>query len=474
MKPIDTLNPSEVTSIHEAALQVLESTGVKVEHAEARALLKTAGCEVNEDSQVVKLPARIVEDRRASMPSSFTVYGSDRKMNLEFGKGNLYFYTGSGVDVIDFDTNKRRPGLLKDICDATKVAQVMEHCHQLYPPVAWAYDEWIPQDYVAEYIWGDMFKLSTKSMQLLFFTEKKSEVPNLLKLAEIAAGGPDSFSKYPNVVGLVTPTPPLVWSDAAINALMHFVKAQVPVLIVPGAIAGGTGPATLAGILVQAIAEFLVGAVLVQIIHPGNPVIYGHYNTIMDMRFGTYASGAIESSMLAAASAQLARFYGIPNYGIYGTSDSHLQDQQVGYEKAMQWIMGAQAGVDVLHGLGNVNNNTLFALSQMAIDYDIGAMVRRALKGIDVEEERLAVQVIKDVGPLGNFLSEEHTGAFYREESFMPLVSERRGLEPWKAAGSPDIITRAKIHTQKLLDKYQCPVDKDVIEAIDAFLKSLK
>lgn len=474
MKPIDYLDSAEIKAIHEASLQVLETVGIKVEHPRARALLKTVGCEVDEATRTVKFPVKVVDDHRKNVPSEFTVYGSDRKVNLEFGKGNLYFYTGSGVDVIDFDTNERRPGLLKDICEATKVAQVMEHCHQLYPPVAWAYDEWIPQDLVPEHIWGEMFKLSTKSMQLLFFTEKENEVPNLLKMAEIAAGGPESFRKYPNVIGLVTPTPPLVWSHAALHAVFHFVDAGVPILIVPGAIAGGTGPATLAGVLVQAMAEFLAGAVFVQILRPGNPVIYGHYNTIMDMRFGTYASGAVESSILAAASAQLSRVYGVPSYGIYGTSDSHLQDQQVGYEKAIQWMLGAQAGVDVLHGLGNVNNNTLFALSQMVIDYDIGAMVRRMLDGIKVDEERLAVQVIKDVGPLGNFLSEEHTGMFYRKESLMPQVSERRGVEPWKAAGSPDILTRAKERTKQLLDAYECPVDVDVVQAIDAYLKSLQ
>lgn len=474
MKRIDLLESVGLTAIHDASLQVLERVGIKVEHPSARALLQAAGCKVDEGSEIVKFPSKVVEDHRKNVPSNFTVYGSDRKVNLEFGKGNLYFYTGSGVDVIDFDTDERRPGLLKDICEATKVAQVMEHCHQLYPPVAWAYDEWIPSDLVTEYIWGEMFKLSTKSMQLLFFTEKEDEVPNLLKLAEIAAGGPESFRKYPNVIGLVTPTPPLVWSYAALHAVFHFLEAGVPILIVPGAIAGGTGPATLAGVLVQAMAEFLAGVVLVQILKPGNPVIYGHYNTVMDMRFGTYASGAVESSMLAAAAAQISRFYGVPNYGIYGTSDSHLQDEQVGYEKAMQWLLGAQAGVDVLHGLGNVNNNTLFALSQMVIDYDIGAMVRRVLEGIQVDEERLAVQVLKDIGPLGNFLSEEHTGLFYRQESLMPQVSERRGLEPWKAAGSPDIITRAKARTKQLLDAYECPVAPDVVQAIDAFLKSLQ
>ena len=169
MKRIDYLAPGDVTAIHEASLRVLESVGVKVEHPKARALLQAAGCEVDDSAQIVKFPAKVVEDHRKNVPSNFTVYGSDRKVNLEFGKGNLYFYTGSGVDVIDFDTDQRRPGLLKDICEATKVAQVMEHCHQLYPPVAWAYDEWIPQDFVPEYIWGEMFKLSTKSMQLLFW-----------------------------------------------------------------------------------------------------------------------------------------------------------------------------------------------------------------------------------------------------------------------------------------------------------------
>jgi trimethylamine--corrinoid protein Co-methyltransferase len=237
------------------------------------------------------------------------------------------------------------------------------------------------------------------------------------------------------------------------EGLMEYAKAGLPVFISPEVMAGGTGPASLAGSLVVQNAEVLSGLVIAQLVNPGTPVVYGTVSTLMDLSTGNIAYGSIEQSLLNVASAQMAKFYHIPCRGTAGVTDSNLIDVQAGIESTSSILCQAMAGMNFIHAAaGGLEGTVTASYEKLIIDEQIIGMAFRFLQGITFNEKSLALDVIHEVGPRGNYLAHEHTVEMFKKEHFIARLSQRNKYDVWVQKGKNSMSKSAVEKAKRILD----------------------
>jgi trimethylamine--corrinoid protein Co-methyltransferase len=242
------------------------------------------------------------------------------------------------------------------------------------------------------------------------------------------------------------------------EVIMVYARWRQPLIMASLVIAGATGPVTLAGSLAQQNAEVLAGIVLTQIVSPGTPVIYASASTNMDLRTGSLAIGSPELSLMSAVSIQLATFYDIPSRGGGALTDSNSPDAQAGYESMFALLNAARSGSDfILHSAGILSSFLAFSYEKFVLDDDMCGMVRHFHKGISVEPDTLAYDVIAKVGPGSNYLREPHTVERCRSAFWQPAIADRDGVEMWMVNGRGDALKRAKERWQQLLYEHRDP-----------------
>ena len=273
-----------------------------------------------------------------------------------------------------------------------------------------------------------------------------------IELGREKAGGKEALRQRPLISVIACVMSPLKMDRTYTQLALEAVRGEVRLVCPTEALCGATVPVTLAGDLVLTNAETLSAAALVQLARRGHPVLYGAVSSIADPRTMQYLSGAVEMGLLNAAAAQLAQFYHLPFYATAGTSDSKLPDTQAGYEKSITALLVALAGANLIHDTaGLLEFATTVALEQYVIDDEINGMVMRALEGIRVDDESLAVEVIDNVGPGGDFMLEEHTLANMRKEFFMPVIADRQLRGRWEEGGAKDTAQRARERVEQIL-----------------------
>lgn len=458
-KPVELLTQDTMETIHEKSLEVLKETGVVFHWEPALKVLREAGCDVDFERQLVKFPRDIVEDALKSCPSSFSVKARDPKHDLEFTNNRIYLSAQASPFMYDLDTGAKRPGTIKDIDEITTICDALENIHFLFGSVAVLSDK--PMEVTVQWVVAEQMRNSTKSLAGAgFFFAARWHI-QMAKAAGI------------ELLGAFSCQPPLTYADDQIDGIMRFAEAGWPVFIGSGIASGATGPATLAGTLLQQNAELLAGLVLVQAVNRGVGFCYACADAIpMDMRHGHGALG-IEMYMIGSATAQMARFYNIPS-GTYQsfTGGKLPTDQQVGYEKAMASLLLAQSGVSFIVGAGGIDDDACFSIEQLVIDNEMYGMVGRFLEGITVNEETLAADLIKKVGPIpGNYLREAHTREWWRKEQFLPILSYRLPYEVWERDGRKDVAARAKERAKEILRTHEVPpLPEDVDREISKIL----
>jgi trimethylamine--corrinoid protein Co-methyltransferase len=295
-----------------------------------------------------------------------------------------------------------------------------------------------------------------------------------LTILRAAAGGDEELRRLKTWAITICPDQALSWGDSAVG-LVEMAKAGVPLEIMPTPFPGSMTPVTLAGTIVQFNAEILAALVLAQLLNPGTPTNYCIYSGIMDMRWGTHSLGAPEVAIYGAAAAQLSNWYGIPNNLVTGISDSKVPDAQAAYEKALTTIVPCLAGADSTSLIGGELDSGLSAsYEQLVIDDEIAAQILRIVRGFEVNEQTLALDVIRDVGPGGHYLQTEHTRRHYRDELWLPALGDRRTWEMWAADGKKDVCVRARERVEELLAAHQpIPLPEDRTEAVDAVVRDI-
>lgn len=442
---LDVLSDSDVEMVHAASLHLLEQVGMVFEDAAAVKLLLAHGATQCDDR--VLLPGPLVEASLAAAPSQFSLYARDPSKNVELGVGRTYFTSGYGATfVIDLETEEFRPARLDDVRQVATLADALGMVHYCLLPV-------IPQD-----VAGDAGELAGAAI-LLATTDKHVGpslstarlYPAVVELARLVAR---DENQLPISLGCTTSSP-LKFSADSIARMRICGQHCIPFRIVSAPLAGATAPASLAGTLAQQNAEVLGCITLGQLMNPGTPLIYGTFAAASDMRSGKIALGGPELALLNGASAQLAKRYGVPlAYGTGGTCDSPVSDEQAGAERMMTALFAASAGVEVIHDAvgGLVGGAMCFSAAQMAMDNEFCQMIARTLRGIEVNPDTLALDVIAGVGPGGNFLAETHTVKHYRREHFLPKLLNRASVNDWYVGGAnAGMLERAREQARRIL-----------------------
>lgn len=409
------LGDEAIEKVEEASFKILEETGVRFQSEEALAIFDKAGAKV--DGNKVFLSRELVKEKIEIAPSSFVLKGRDPVYDLKLGSGNITYTNGFGAtQVLDLRAKKGRKATLKDLVLFTQLAHELEEVGYCLLQVS---PQDLPEGKIDLYSTWAALKNTTKNIHISIQNAENLEAA--MKMVEIV-GEDISNDRHPFYSLGVTPSTPLVYSEDSCKKLIFGGERGVPFLVVSGGIAGATSPVTLAGALSLQHAEILAGIVFLQILNPGLPCVYGAFTGPMDMKNMKMALGSPELSLLNGASAQLCRKIGIPfGYGTGGLSDAWAPGIKAGVEKVSTILTASLAGVEVVHhGVsGLLGGATISSFEQMIIDHEICKMVKRICKGFEVSDKTLALDVISQVGPGGNYLTNPHTAENFRSEFWL-------------------------------------------------------
>ncbi|MBD3193950.1 MAG: hypothetical protein GF317_02775 [Candidatus Lokiarchaeota archaeon] len=463
LNDMKVLSDDEIQNIHKTTLDLLEEIGVKVESKEAREILVKNGAIVNENqSHYITFPRELIMEQLKKVPESFSLWGTDGSYQLDISTESVNFAT-VGTPVKIYDKSKKKGVRKSKLEDTVKQIRIVDSLKNI---VCSHVDVW-PNDvpylqlhWHALYAWG---KNSYKPYGLGCYGRTPSL--DMMKITSIIVGGEDELKKRPRLIGFFNPTSPLMLTQIMINGLFVFAKYNQPLIIAPAAGGGSTAPVTLAGLIVQSNMEILSSITLTQLINPGNPVFYSTMSAPMDPPTGNVAWGSIETGLITAAHAQLARFYNIPSRGPGCVTESKCFDIQNGYERFMTLFCATKAGINYITCAGTYESSLSEALELLVIDDELCEIVKRAKAGIRVNDETIASDQIKRIMKSGkSYLSLKHTAKNTRKELFVPKLADREKRGRWRRDGSKDIMERAREKVDKILKEQQGPGYIDDIE----------
>jgi trimethylamine--corrinoid protein Co-methyltransferase len=278
---------------------------------------------------------------------------------------------------------------------------------------------------------------------------------DMMRMMAVVAGGKEELRRRPRFFAICSVGSPMRMLQMQAEGLLISADYGQPLAMSPEAIAGATAPVTLAGLLVQQNANILAHVALAQIFRPGTPVLYGTVSTIANMRLGTVALGAVETGLVTAGAAQMARYYGLPCRGVGGTTESKLGDVQAGMERTATLLQAVLAGVDFITCAGTLDSTMVESEPLLMLDDELCGAALRVARGIDVDADTLALDVIKEIGFSGNYLAHEHTARRFRDEHFIPDLLPREPFDTWLAGGAHSALDRARERVRCILAEHQ-------------------
>jgi trimethylamine--corrinoid protein Co-methyltransferase len=445
------LGDQDIRRIHETSLRVFEEVGVQVNFHEALELFRNAGARVDEDRRVVKVPASMVEEWIHKAPSTVRLCGRAEKGELDCEIGGKKVYLGTGgtaLNVQDPGSLDARKARLQDIVNMARLVDRLDNIHFYMLNV---YPSDIPQEYVDVNRFGAALNHTRKHIMGGVYTVEG--VRNVIRMAELIAGSPRKLKERPFISMVTCCISPLMLDETYAELTMEAARAYIPVVVPSEPLCGATAPMTLAGNLVVQNVDSLAGVLLAQLTNPGAPTLYGCISSVTDLRDMKYLSGAVEMGLMNAGAAQMAHFYGLPIYATAGMSDAKVNDAQAGYESAITSLLVALAGGNFIHDAAGFLEFCMTAsYDKLVIDNEIIGMVMRALDGIRVNDDTLAFDLIKQVGPGGHFISSRHTRQHMRSELYHPMHSDRETRRRWKGEGAMDARDRATQKVKKILE----------------------
>jgi trimethylamine--corrinoid protein Co-methyltransferase len=447
------LADDQVRHIHEAALSILARTGVQVELPEALRLFQQAGASVDQEQKRVRIPRALIEDAVDWAPSRVVLAGRDPRWDLELEGARVHAGTGgAALNVLDLYTGQLRPAVLHDVAELARLVDALDNVHFYLVPV---YPTDLDKDIVDLSSYFTALANTTKHVQAGIYSVQG--IHDTVEMCEHIAGGAGPLRERP-LVSFITSwmVSPLLFASDVTTLLIETCRQRIPVVLSAAPMAGSTAPVTLAGMLAQLTAEQLSGVVLTQLARRGAPVLIGPIPATADMKSGRYLAGAAEFGLANAAMAQMAQFYRLPIYNSAGMTDAKIPDIQAGFEKAMSTTLAALAGSNFIHhAAGMLENMNTVAAEQFVIDNDILGMAMRVLRGVEVNDETLALDVIDEVGPGGHYLMSGHTLQYMRSEFYYPSATvDRQGWDMWQQGGGLDARERARQIARDILDHH--------------------
>ena len=470
------LNEEQIEKIHNASLYVLEDIGFTYEKGieDVLLLLEKAGAGVDNSKARITLPRNLVMEQISKTPEKVVLYSRDGGNDLNLQKDNVYMGTGgAAIKILDLETGKVRKPLLRDLYLLGRLVDQLPNIRFFLRPC-------IPHDILSEKeydvnVYYTCMKATTKHVM-----GAVNDVDNLNKVIELAsmiAGSKEMLQQKP-FISVVTSfaISPLKLSTQPTLIMQEACRQKIPVALSSAPAAGSTAPLPMAGTLVQLHAEELAGITIAQLTNPGAPVIYGGIPGVSDLRTMGYVGGSVECGMMNAAIHQLARYIKVPNYNSSALTDSKVPDAQAGWEKGLTSILVSMGGSNyVHHAAGMLESMLTISYEQYVMDDEIIGMCMRVLRGIEVDEEHLALKDIEEVGPGGNYLVSPGTIAFMRGEYYSGNgISDRNNRDIWEKEGALDARERAKKIAEKLIINEKTNyIPKDVDDSIRERFKIL-
>ncbi len=445
------LTDDEVLQVHRAALDVLERIGFSNAIPSCVELVTGAGGRLTDDGRLL-FPRALVEDALAKAGRKFVLHGFDPRHDLEPWGKKVHFGTGgAAVHIVDGNTGEYRDSTLADLYDIARLVDELDHIHFFQRSIV-ARDMVEPRDLDFNTCYA---AVSGTSKHVGTSYVHPDHLAESVEMLHMIAGGEDKWRERPFVsMSCCFVVPPLNFAEDACRCLEAGVRAGMPILLLAAGQAGATSPAALAGAVVQEVAEVLAGLVYVNLIVPGHPAMFGAWPFVSDLRTGAMSGGSGEQAVLMAACAQMAHFYDLPGAVAAGMTDSKIPDAQSGYEKGYTEALAGLAGANLIYQVAGMHASLLgCCFESFVIDNDLIGSILRAVRGIEVSEDNLSIEAIREtcIGGPGHFLGHAQTLALMERDYVYPDVGDRDSPDDWREKGATDIRERARDRARDIL-----------------------
>ena len=446
------LNHEQVQQILTEAVAVLADPGIQVQNSDALSLLADAGAQVDFNAQVAHIPETIIEKALKTAPPEFTLYTLDGQPAVHYGGDDVHFDPGSAaVTILDSKSGQQRPPNTADYVRFTQLVETLPQfdaqstafvCRDVPEAIGDLYRLYLALQYMNKPIVTGAFGIETWWV--------------MYELLRTAAGGEANLTQKPLAVFDVCPSPPLLWSDLTCQNLIDCSQKGIPAQLVSMPLAGATAPITVAGAVVQHAAESLSGLVIHQLANPGAPIVWGGAPAAFDMREGTTPMGDVNTWLIDCAYIEVGKSLGLPTHTYMGGSDAKLLDIQSGFEAAGGIFMAALSGANMVSGAGMIDYLRCQSFEKLVIDAEIIAMAKRLIRGVEFNDNPIALDLIREMGHKAGYLSSPHTHKRFRKEMHIPSqVVDRSSLDGWQKKGSKSAAQRAGDQIDNLLQNYK-------------------
>ncbi len=446
---MDYLPKSIAELVHEKSVEILRDVGFCVPDREALARLESAGFPVQHESHMVQVTDDLLDAALDYLPRQIKLCDRAGQAVVPAEAGSCFMGAGTPVNVLDLHSGKRRPATRRDVQCLVALQDALPQVDVVRPTVT-ATDQGEYSDLVeiAELLRGT-------AKPAVHRTLAPERVDAAAEMLSVVAGGLDAFRAHPSFATLYCPISPGYFTPENVRCLLRWAEHGVPITLLSMAMGGASAPATLLGELVVINTDILAWIVALQILWPGAPLLYGSVSAVLDMRTGLLPLGAPERGMINAGAALMARYYGIPSMCGGLSSDAKELDAQAGFEKAVTAVPLLLQAADIIYGVGATDAGSSISYTQMILDDEMIAGLRRMMQGIDVHDLDEEVALIKANTPRGNFLRAKHTRRTFREH-WLPGILSRDSYEAWQAKGaSIEEVCRRKV--EEILAQHKPP-----------------
>jgi trimethylamine--corrinoid protein Co-methyltransferase len=422
-----------------------------------RRRFREAGADVDDETALVRIPEELVAWALEKAGKQFTLFGRDRALQARYGVGERNYNSVAG-EASWLEESYGRDGLpprrryarLEDVATATRLADALPHINLVG---AMADPQDLPPAVRCIAVAVEQLKHTTKPFQ--FWWNDRASARYVLEVLIAAAGSEEAATAYPLTYPFLEPISPLKFPHDGIDLLFETARLNLPVPIGPMAQVGATAPGTLAGTLAQENAEILAGICITQLIRPGMPVCYGGIPHAFDMRTTQLIFSGPEQALMAVAMTQMGKHYGLPVYINVGLTDSKMPDAQAGAEAGMTLLTGVLAGADIFGHLGIAGVDQASSLTMLLMQHEIIGYIERILQGIEITDETLGLDVVREVGHDGTFLDTMHTFRHFRRELWFPKLLDRQYWTNWLDEGATSMVERCAELRDRLLREHQ-------------------
>ena len=449
------LSDDQIEQIKRTAFEVMAKVGFSVLHEGARKMFKQAGALV--DGENVKVPEHVVTGCLQTAPKGWPIYDRDGNRAMEVqGRKSYYGTSTASPRTNDALTGEIHPTRVRDIAIGAQVADALDNIDWVMPMGS---SQDVPPTAADVHEFEAVVTHTTKPVVFIGYTPRGVEL--VFEMAAEVAGGLDTLQQRPFAILYPEPISPLVWPADVVDRLFVAADLNMPQIQGPTVQFGATGPMTLAGGVVQGTAEALMCLVMAQLRKPGCPFGLGCNFSVFDMANGLLSMASPEMSLALSAQAEIAQSFGLPTWGLAGSTDSKMIDAQAGIESTFSILAQGLAGLNLIHDVGYIDGGMACSTAQLVLGNESIGMAKRLIRGIEVNSETLALEVIEKVGPGGHYLDQDHTYNHFRSESWMPDLMVRSAYDEWHNQGAKDMATRIQEKLEDIVKNHRAPALSD-------------